>query len=107
MHSQDEANFEAMITEDMPDLGAMWFKFYDREHDNYDDAGGFIARFTLNEMSEMTEEERAQLDKLVGEEYRRDCWHSHDCCGCVFLSYFLITERRGDVYVEVSFGRNL
>ena len=47
-----------------------------------------------------------KLVNLVREEYRRECWHSHDCCGCVFLSYVLIHERQGDVYVEVDFGRN-
>lgn len=106
MHSEEEANFEAMITEEMPELGAMWFKFYEREPDGYDDAGGFIARFTLSGQRDLERGEKMKLDNLVRDEYRRDCWHSHDCCGCVFLSYVLIHEMRGDVYVEVDFGRN-
>lgn len=106
MHSEDQAEFEALITEEMPELGAMWFKFYEREPDNYDDAGGFIVRFTLSDQRELERDERKKLDGLVRDEYRRDCWHSHDCCGCVFLSYVLIHESRGDVYVEVDFGRN-
>lgn len=106
MHSEDQAEFEALIKDEMPELGAMWFKFYVRDPNNFDDAGGFIVRFTLSDERELERGERMKLDNLVRDEYRRECWHSHDCCGCVFLSYVLIREMRGDVYVEVNFGRN-
>ena len=53
MHSEEQAEFEALIKDEMPELGAMWFKFYEREPDNYDDAGGFIVRFTLSDQRDL------------------------------------------------------
>lgn len=106
MHSEDQAEFKALIQDEMPELGAMWFKFYSREAEDMDDAGGFIASFTLSSERVLDSDAKVKLNKLLREEYSSDCWHSHDCCGCVFLSTILIVEHRGDVYVEVNFGRN-
>lgn len=106
MHSEDQAEFKDLITDEMPELGAMWFKFYSREAEDMDDAGGFIASFNLFSERVLGPDEKVKLKKLLREKYSSDCWHSHDCCGCVFLSTILIVEHRGDVYVEVNFGRN-
>ena len=100
-------SFEAMIAEEMPELGAMWFKWYAREQDGYDDAGGFVVRFTIEGKSGLERDEEKKLRALVRDTYDQGgCGHAHDCCGCVFLSMLSIAERYNDVYVEVNFGRN-
>ena len=101
-----EDSFAAMLAEEMPELGAMWFKWYEREQDGYDDAGGFIVRFTLVRGS-LDNWGKKKLRTLVRDAYGYDgCGHSYDCCGCVFLSMVSVTESDRDVYVEVNFGRN-
>ena len=102
-----EDSFAAMLAEEMPDLGATWFKWYEREQDGYDDAGGFIVRFTIEGKSGLERDEEKKLRGLVRDAYGYDgCGHSYDCCGCVLLSMLSVTERDNDVYVEVNFGRN-
>ena len=101
-----EDTFEALIAEEMPDLGVMWFKWYEREQDGYDDAGGFIVRFTIVRGG-LDNWDKKKLRGLVRDAYGYDnCGHSYDCCGCIFLSMVSVTESDSDVYVEVNFGRN-
>ena len=115
MHSEDQAEFKELIKEEMPELGAMWFKFYSREADGYDDAGGFVARFVMSDSlvedgtdTDMEYADLKQLGRVVRDHYDLGgCGHAYDCCGCMFLQSVNVVERYSSVYVEVSFGRNL
>lgn len=114
MHTEDQAEFKDLIAEEMPELEAMWFKFYTREPDDLADAGGFIARFTLAdsvvEESSDTDLELSTLQRIgrvVRDHYDMGgCGHAYDCCGCMFLSSVNVVERYSSVYVEVNFGLN-
>ena len=107
-------NFKEMLKEEMPELGAMWFKWYEREQDGYDDAGGFVVSFTLSDSviddgtdTDMAFEDLKQVGQVVRDHYDMGgCGHMHDCCGCVFLQSVNVVERYSSVYVEVNFGRN-
>lgn len=114
MHSKDEEDFKALIAEEMPELEAIWFRFYSREPDDLADAGGFIARFTL--MDSVVEESSdtdlefstlKRIDRVVSDHYDMGrCGHAHDCCGCMFLQSVNVVKRYSSVYVEVNFGLN-
>ena len=114
MHSEEQAEFEALIKDEMPELGAMWFKFYSRESDDMADAGGFVAHFVMSDSlvedgtdTDMGYADLKQLGRVVRDHYDLGgCGHAHDCCGCVFLQSVNVVERYSSVYVEVNFGRN-
>ena len=112
--SEELDSFKEMLEEEMPELGAMWFKWYEREQDGYDDAGGFVVSFTLSGSlldgatnTDMKFKDLKKLGQVVRDHYDRGgCGHAHDCCGCVFLQSVNVVERYSSVYVEADFGRN-
>ena len=100
-----EELIEILSTSETGVVDVMDSAIYEREAEDYDDAGAFILKFSLMTRDMGEADVIGLVYDVIGGEFHRSCGCFHDCCGHVFssVSEVLVSKRRniyGDAYLK-------
>jgi hypothetical protein len=95
------------VFSEIQELNPRYPNVFEKEVDDFDDGGSFILHFRIDSESEISKEQRQALYDAVDRWFGGRCGHDFDCCGCRFLSRQSIVVSRGDLYLHVTFGRDV
>lgn len=100
-----------LILWEVEEMGGTWGAWYYEEFEvaiceSYD---GYRVEYYELDIC-MTDKDVTEIKRAVSTRMRDDseCWHTHDCCGCLFFSRLeMIRANKNRWIVKESWGRNI